>query len=352
MHLQTFRQEILNVNHEIIVTFPTMPSIFETFDVPKKPTLLLKSIVVLSALCITLYLYAWVQSTPPADFTGEALLEVTSGMSVRDIAAQAENQGIIRSRVFLYAILTYSYDPTKIYAGTYLFSQPASVFEVAKKLADQDIEKKLTRVTLPEGITASTIATIASDALPDFNTQEYLSLTHNLEGYLFPETYFVPQTYTAEDFLALQRKTYEEALAPLRPEIDAHPLSEYEILILASIVEREANDENSMNMVSGILQNRLDIGMALQADASLEYILNKPLSELTAEDLKIDSPYNTYRNKGLVPTPIGNPGIMAIKAVLHPTPSENYYYITDPKGNFHYAETFVAHNKNIEKYLK
>jgi UPF0755 protein len=107
-----------------------------------------------------------------------------------------------------------------------------------------------------------------------------------------------------------------------------------------------------MKMVSGILQNRLSIGMALQTDASIEYVLDKPLSELSAEDLDLDTPYNTYMYPGLVPTPIGNPGLLAIDAVLNPTPSDFFYYITGNDGNFYYAETFEEHKQNIYKYLQ
>jgi len=124
------------------------------------------------------------------------------------------------------------------------------------------------------------------------------------------------------------------------------------VINMASLLEREANTEESMKMVSGILQNRLAEGMRLQADASLEYVLNRPLGTLTAEDLEIDSPYNTYRYDGLPPTPIGNPGLTSIMAVLEPTPSDYFYYLTDEDGEFHYAKTFDEHRANIKRYLR
>ena len=105
-------------------------------------------------------------------------------------------------------------------------------------------------------------------------------------------------------------------------------------------------------MVAGILRKRLDLGMALQVDASIEYILDKKLNQLTAEDLKIDSPYNTYQYAGLPPTPIGNPGLNSIMAVIYPTQSDNLYYITDNAGQFHYAKTFAEHKANVARYLR
>lgn len=327
-----------------------------------QPTLLLKKKFLLG-VCLTallmLFLLLEVRAIAlaPDSFTGEQRLEITSGMSVKDIAQEAQAQGIVRSNLLLYAILTYSYDPTDIYAGTYSFPQPVGVFDVARKLADKDIENNLVRVTLPEGITITTIADIAQNTLPNFDGSEYLQITATQEGKLFPETYFVPETFTAQDLVDLQLATYEENIIPLRTAIEVSGFTEYEVLILASIIEREANDEQSMKMVSGVFQNRLEIGMALQADATIEYVLDTPLNELPAGQLAselrtTDSLYNTYLNTGLTPTPIGNPGLMAIKAVLEPTPSENFYYITGNDGEFYYAQTLQGHNANIATHLQ
>lgn len=320
-----------------------------------------KGLIVLGLLCILIVFAVWIHicilfSAPDA-FSGARSLEIMQGMSVKDIALEAQKQGIVRSNLLLYSVLTYSHDPTPIFAGTYDFAGPTNVFGVAQKLLDQDIKNELMRVTIPEGVPVIDIATIAAKALPEFNSDEYLVATRDLEGTLFPETYFVPETFTAQDFINLQRDTYEENVAPLREAIKASGFTEGEVITLASIIEREANDEKSMKMVSGIFQNRLGIGMALQADATIEYALDTPLGELPEGQLASElretkSPYNTYLNTGLPPTPIGNPGLIAIKAVLEPTPSDNFYYITGNDGVFHYAETLQEHNTNIAKYLR
>ena len=152
-------------------------------------------------------------------------------------------------------------------------------------------------------------------------------------------------------YLLLSNK-YNEEIKLLETKISAQSLSLDEIIVLASIIEREANTPESKHLVSGILQNRLAEGMYLQVDASLEYVLDKPLSELTPEDLKIDSPYNTYLYKGLPPTPIGNPGLESIMAVLEPAQSDYFFYITDTDGEFYYAKNFEEHRKNVAKYLR
>lgn len=280
------------------------------------------------------------------------ILLIENGMSVEQIANKTKNEGIVRSSFVLYALLTFIYDPTNIYAGNYRFEKPLSVFEVASKLASNDIDSELLKVTVPEGVTRKQIAQIASAKIQNFDTNAFLELTRNNEGYLFPDTYFISPDFTAEKLVTLLTETFGLKIAKYREQMLQSKFTEYEILILASILEREANSLESMKMVSGILQNRLDIGMALQTDASIEYVLDKELSELTPEDLKIDTPYNTYLYPGLPPTPIGNAGLQAIDAVLNPTVTDYFYYITDSDGEFHYAKTFEEHKRNIAKHLR
>ena len=302
-------------------------------------------------LTVAIFLFFYLKSSPDT-FKKNTAFEVLPGMNVQTIAKAAKQQGIVRSDLFLYALLTYLHDPTDIYAGTYLFPEPVDVFTVANKLANNDIENKLIKLTLPEGITVKQMASITEKKISEFDTGKYLELAEKLEGYLYPETYMIPETFSAEELIVLQQKTFNKIIKPLQDDIEKSSLSLDEIVTLASLLEREANDEESMKMVSGILQNRLNIDMPLQADASIEYVLDKPLSQLLPQDLKIDTPYNTYLYKGLPPTPIGNPGIQAIKAVLFPIQSEYLFYITDNDGNFHYAKTFSEHNRNIAKYLR
>ncbi len=305
-------------------------------------------------ICVVAFSYVFFQYqvSSPLLQDGGVSLQIDTGMSVQEIANKAKEVGVVRSSFFLYTILTYSYDPTAIYAGVYTISEPLSVFEVAKKLAIHDIDVALLSITIPEGVTKKTIATIVSSKVANFNTALFLELTTDKEGYLFPDTYYISPDFTAEDLVAVLTKTYAEKIAPLSTEIASSSFTESEVITLASLLEREAKDETSMKMVSGILQNRLTLNMPLQTDASIEYALDKTLQELRPEDLEIDSPYNTYLYKGLTPTPIGNPGLQAIMAVLLPTPSDYLFYITADDGTFYYAKTFEEHKRNIAKYLK
>jgi UPF0755 protein len=259
---------------------------------------------------------------------------------------------VVKSKHLLYYSLVLFHEPTTLKASNYRFDQPITTTEVATKLTEGDFATDLISFTHFEGERASSIASRAALVLPNFDPERFIAAAEPHEGKIFPETYFVPFSFTDDDLLTLMLDTFTEKIGPYEEEIANHPLSLNEVLVLASIIEREANTPKSMNLVSSVLQNRLEIDMALQADASIEYILNKPLSELTPDDLKIDSPYNTYLYRGLPPTPIGNPGIDSIEAVLKPADSEYFYYITDDTGTFHFSETYDQHLRNIEAYLR
>lgn len=304
------------------------------------------------AFVVASYLYVQKLAQPPENFPSNIPIEVLSGSSISAITKQFKQAGLIRSDLLLYFVLLTSYEPEEVKASTYIFSEPKDVYEVAETLVKGDFDSLLESFIHREGEPVKEIAFNAEANLTNFSASEFIVLASTSEGILFPETYRIPKTFTPLELYTLMTETYEENLEPLRDKIKASSLTEEEVIILASIIEREANSTTSMKLVSGILQNRLALGMALQVDASMEYILEKPLKELTAEDLKIDTPYNTYLYRGLPPTAIGNPGIDAIMAVLEPIPSTYMFYITGNDGEFYYAEDFDQHRQNISKYLR
>lgn len=309
-------------------------------------------LLLISLFSVTSYgVFVYISGTP-SDFPVNTEIRIEPGTSTKEAAQIMKDAGVIHSKLALLIQLRLKHQGESVKASQYVFKEPLSLAGVAEALIAGDNTSDLIRITHREGESNRELSRVADTELLDFDATVFLNLADDVEGKLFPETYFVPKTYTAEDLFVLLTNTFETKLAPLQAQIDAHPLSLDEIIILASILEREANTEESKKMVSGILQTRLDIGMALQVDASMEYVLDKPLRELTPEDLKIDSPYNTYLNPGLPPTPIGNPGLEAIQAVLNPTPSNYLFYITGDDGNFYYAEDFEAHKANVARYLR
>ena len=304
----------------------------------------------LGVLVLAIALYFFWLSFPPSSFPVNQPITIEPGLSAGEIADELHAQGVVRSADLLYLAIVIFHDPESIKAGSYVFQDSDGVFAIARLITDDNPPVNQLSLTFYEGTTAAAYAEIAAKYLPEFDEAYFIEHTRDFEGYLFPDTYYLPYTYTAEELIELLRSTYRDQLTPLFAANDTD-LSEYEVLTLASLIEREANSEESMRIVAGILMNRLSIGMPLQVDASMEYVIDKPLDELTPEDLDTDSPYNTYLYAGLPPTPIGNPGVAAVKAVLDPITTDYLFYITGSDGNFYYATTYDEHLDNIATHL-
>lgn len=328
------------------------PSPFTVVSPKRGLRYLLYFVTIALILLVGFLAFIVINNKSPENFPVGAPIVINEGSSIASIVSTLKEFDVVRSELLLYTVLLSKYTPNDIKASTYVFDKPYTTFEVAKKLATGDFTSNLVRLTHREGERVSELAKSVHEVLPDISEVEFIDKATMFEGKLFPETYFLPPHFTADDVIRTLNDKYEAFILTKRSAIAAANLNESDVIILASIIEREANSAESMGMVSGILQNRLKQGMPLQADASIEYVLNKPLKELTPDDLKIDSPYNTYINKGLPPTPIGNPGADAINAVLEPTPTDYLFYITGNDGVFYYAETYEEHKRNIARYLR
>lgn len=299
-------------------------------------------------VCVLTFFYL---NQPPSGVSYPISLTVEPGADAQSVAAELLSVGAIRSDTFFTIVLELFFDPTDIKASTYVIDGPLSTYQFAEQLIEGDFGNDLIRFTHIEGESVNKLADSAAQ-LETIDRDVFIAAALPYEGRLFPDTYFIRNDFSEVELVTLLRESFTEAIAPLESAINDSNLSLDQILILASIVEREANTPTSMKYVAGVFQNRIAVGMPLQADASIEYILDKPLNELTASDLEIDSPYNTYVNPGLPPTPIGNPGLQAIEAILFPIESEYFFYITDDSGTFHYAETYEQHLRNIDRYLR
>lgn len=293
------------------------------------------------------------QSTQTEDFT------VGSGQSVRTIAQNLYDQNLIRSPL-AFRVMTriYGFAP-KIQAGTFTLSPDMNVHDIAQALTQ---EASVIRVTVKEGWRAGEIGDYLTETLPNFSNSDPEFQTECLayEGFLFPETYFVSPQFTTKQMCTLMREQYGDVFTfDLRNQVAQNTgLSDEEAVILASIIEREARDPEQMRHVASILLNRLEIGMALQVDATLQYAKGYDSNRktwwppATPADKQIDSPYNTYLNPGLPPGPISNPGKNALHAVANPIESNDLFYLHADDGNMYYAETYEQHQQNINRYLK
>lgn len=286
--------------------------------------------------------------SPPSQGQFPATLSVIQGDTLHSISVNAEKNNIIRSKTALQTMMYILGGDTKIQAGTYVFESPQTVIDVALKIARGERDVTSLKITIPEGYTRHEIATLFESKLKKFDSKIFLEKTKDKEGYLFPETYFFFEDATTEDVLTQLLAQFDKETRTL----DLKGKSLQEVIVMASIIEKEAFGDEDRKIISGILWKRLSIHMPLQVDATFKYILGKESSELTIDDLKTDSPYNTYTNRGLPPGPICNPGIESIRATLEPESTEYIYYLHDKDGNAYYAKTFDAHKKNKSLYLK
>lgn len=182
----------------------------------------------------------------------------------------------------------------------------------------------------------------------------FLSGAASLEGYIFPDTYFIDKkSFTLSGFIKQALKNYEKrVVVGLSKEIDKTKRTLHEITIMASIIEKESRPRDDQSIVSGILWKRLDNNVQLAVDATNRYIKKDPLAPLTRVELQSNSPYNTRKIKGLPPTAISNPGLASIKAALTPKDSSFWYYLHDSSGIIHYSSTENEHNKAKALYIE
>lgn len=282
---------------------------------------------------------------------------IPKGQALTVIASRLEEAGLIKSKwAFRFAVYKNKL-AKKIQAGSFELSASMNTWQIAQALIMGTDD---TWITLPEGWRREEIAeSLGKQGLNNFKVEEFLSLSKGLEGQLFPDTYLVPREVTSAQLLSLLKNTFAtKVTSGLSEELAASKMSLNELLTLASLVQRESANDAEMSLVAQILLNRLDINMALQVDATLQYVKGYNKAEQSwwqtplAEDKKLDSLYNTYKHPGLPPGPICNPGLAAIKAVLRPTPTKALYYIHDNSGKIHTANTLDEHNANVNKYLR
>lgn len=244
--------------------------------------------------------------------------------------------------------------------GGYKISKSMTAWQIAGVLKQKPYMKW---VVIPEGLRKEEIADLLAENLgwtdkekSDWiNTYTAMDYDH-MEGVYFPDTYLIPVDESPLDVAKRLEAKFEEKFAPLAKEAVAQNIKWTTLLKVASLVQREANGKDDMPIVAGVIWNRLLKNMRLEIDATVQYIRGDlgdgwwvPVSK---EDMQIDSPYNTYKNNGLPPHPICNPGLTAIEAALHPASTTCLYYLHDKSGEIHCSNTYDEHLANVEKYLK
>jgi len=309
-----------------------------------------KSDILILFFLFLVFIFLYLASSPQT-FPAGLIVNIEEGANLTEISQSLMEKSVIKSPLLLDLSIRFFAEDTSVVAGDYLFSKPISVFGVAKKITQGDFGFVPIKVTIVEGTTISEMAKFFEEKLPEFNSERFMELAEGQEGYLFPDTYSFSPNAKEDQILKEMRGNFDKKISSMQEEIDASGKSLNDIVIMASIVEEEAAKEEDRKIISGILWNRIKIDMPLQVDATFLYINGKNTYNLTHDDLDIDSPYNTYRYKGLPVGPISNPSLSALKAAAVPEKSEYLFYLSDQEGNIHYAFDFDEHKKNKQLYM-
>ena len=280
--------------------------------------------------------------------------------SVSDVARELTQKGFVRNEwVFQVAYLRESYGHT-IRPGGYKLSRSMDAWTIASVLTQPPY---LVYVKIRVGVRKEQIATLLSDALgwDAGKKQAWLNATQSAgkdyaEGVYFPDTYFIPTTLAPSEVATLIRARFQEAFEPYAKEATAKNIPWPTVLTIASLIQREAGSVSDMAIISGVIQRRLAVGMPLAIDATLQYMGNTEETGWWAPPRKANSyansPFNTYKTKGLPPHPIAEPGLAAIRAALNPTPTNCLFYIHDRQGVMHCSPTYAGQLANINNYLR
>lgn len=337
-----------------------------------------KNGLLIALLAIVIVASAYRYASTPNGHAPVERLVVAVGENTDAIVNALADDGIIRSKTLFKLALKQSGMATQLQPGEYDMSGVASFGDIISRLTAGGVRADEATLQIIEGWNLSDIAKAVSDAglsgsgfaslagappsahrgafvIPEAYKKQFAFLADapryaTLEGYAFPDKYRFYKTASADDVVTALLKNFDKKTADVFSS--ANPHSRRDILTMASIIEREVQTPADRRIVADIFWRRLGAHMALQADSTVNYATGKSLASVTAKDLEIDSPYNTYKYPGLPPGPICNPGLDAIMAAAAPTPNDYWYFLTDAQGVVHYAKTLDEQTRNKFKYLR
>jgi len=277
---------------------------------------------------------------------------IKNGEGVREVANNLKTNGLIKDPIVFFLLTKTEGIDKKIQAGNFRLSPSMNAQEIASNLTHGTLD---IWITIPEGLRATEVAEILKDKVSGFNDTWTTQLVAN-EGYLFPDTYSVPRDANIDLILSLMKNNFQKKFDSVKNS-KTTTLTDVQTIVIASIIEREAVFAEDRPIVASVFINRLNLGMALGSDPTVQYAVGYQADtkswwkkDLTVDDLVVDSPYNTRKNAGLPPTPISNPGLSSIEAALAPAKTDYIYFYSDKQGHLHFAKTIAGHNANIQKY--
>lgn len=295
----------------------------------------------------------WTRGTAPANSKDKSpkIFIIENGQGVRAIAKNLKDQKLIKDPIAFFLLTKQLGLDSKIQAGSFRLNPSMTAKEIANQLTVGTLD---IWITIPEGQRAGEITDNLEKNMPNYNPS-WESVLEKNEGYLFPDTYLIPKDADIDAIVKIMRSNFDTKFKTLNTS--NVNLTDQEIVTLASLIEREARHAEDRPIVSSVIHNRLDIGMKLDIDATLQYIKGYDTAtkkwwpnNITNEDKKSSSLYNTYGRAGLPPTPISNPGLSSLEAAVNPSDTPYLYYITDKNGVNRYAKTLNEHEENISKY--
>ena len=323
-------------------------------------------LILLAVLMVLAGLFVYSVTKPVASTGSDTVyLKISHGMNANQIAVLLEEKGLIHNQTAFRIWSKLTQLDSKLEAGEYLIRTDMSMFEVASSLSGGGAVLA-NRITIPEGYTVCQIADLLEKhgkngdefkrLAENYEPYDYMKPTsesarkYSAEGFIYPDTYEFSPEHTEAQILAMLVRQFDAKLTPeIRAQIDESGLSIGQVIILASIVEREARYDEERPVIARVFLNRMKHDMPLQSCATVQYLLDKVRPILTVEDTQISSPYNTYLHLGLPPGPIGCIGDKSLQAVLNPDDNDYLYFVADKEGHHHFGKTYTDHMNNIER---
>jgi len=280
------------------------------------------------------------------------LLNVKSGEAVSTVALRLKENKLICSEKLFLGLVKITKSQDKLKAGVYSFSRRDSMFRILRNLKDGS--GNLLRFTVPEGSNIKQTAEFISRVI-NIDKDKFVKIAtdRNAEGYLMPETYFAAPGMNEEQLIEMMQDEFNKKVkADMRKRAESINVAFKDIITLASIIEKEAVKTEEKAVIAAVFYNRLKRNIKLQSCATVLHAIGISKAKLTAEDVKFDSPYNTYKHFGLPPGPICSPGLDSIMAALYPADTNNLFFVSAGNGFHLFAKNFDGHKKNIQSVQK
>jgi len=324
----------------------------------------------LRSLTVVIFVFTvfaiWTVYTPE-QLEAPAHVVIEKGATVDSIVDELKKAGVIDNQFFAKIYIWFKGSASRLQAGEYTFVNKISLARALDRIASPGALRKEVEITFIEGWTIQEMADyISSQEQLNIDVDDFINATgkrfdftfmaiigeeRTLEGYLFPDTYRVFKDITADELVEKMLKNFEDKLTgEALSEIERQKRNIDDVIILASILEKELLTLEDQKNGADVFLKRIEAGIGLQADSTINYITKKSDPRASATDLEIDSPYNTYKYRGLPPGPISNPGASALEAAIYPSSNPYYYFLTTPDGDAIFNVTLHEHNEDKQKY--